>query len=537
MLEITTAANEAPTFREALRIAIDRIRAHTGWPIGHALERHPTGALESRGLWSTDDSERFRALREVTETVSFVPGIGLPGRVLATGKVVALGDIGADPSFLRAYLASDVGVKSAFAFPVRVGTDVVAVLEFFSSRAVELGPGFLEVMDHVGTQLGRVVERERARNAIRESEMRFRQIAENIREVFWISAPTYTGMIYVSPAYEEIWGRPAGTVYEEPRAWLDAVHPEDRESVRAVIEAQGREEHQAEFRVVHPDGQIRWVYARGFPVENDTGEIFRIVGIAEDITEDKHAQAERLRLLALEQEARERAEDALRTRDEVLRMVSHDLKNPIHSITMAAALLAEVPLPEKQRAEQIGVIRRTADHMHRLVQGLLDMKRIEAGHGIPVEPQPAEIEPLVEEGCALFRPRTDAKGVKIVLDLSEPLPTVWADTERIIQVLWNLTGNAIKFTPAGGRVFIRAEESSDEVIFSITDTGPGISSEYIDRLFDPFWQDKRTARLGTGLGLPISKAIVEAHGGRVWAESTPGAGATLAFTLRKADQS
>lgn len=410
MLEITTAANEAPTFREALQIALHRIRAHTGWPIGHALERSPVGSLESTGLWSTDDPERFRALREVTESVSFLAGIGLPGRVLATGTAVAVGDIGADPSFLRAYLISDVGVKSAFAFPVRVGADVVAVLEFFSGRSIELGPGFLEVMDHVGTQLGRVVERERARE-------------------------------------------------------------------------------------------------------------------------------ERLRLLAREQEAREGAEDALRTRDEVLRMASHDLKNPIHAISMAAALLADIPLTEAQRAQQVGVIRRTADHMHRLVRGLLDLKRIEAGHGIPVDPRPTGVAPLVEEGCTLFRPQADAKGVEIVRELVEPLPAVLADTERILQVLWNLTGNAIKFTPRGGRVLVRAEESGDEVLFSIVDTGPGIAPEHIDRLFDPFWQDKRTARLGTGLGLPISRAIVEAHGGRIRAESTVGEGATFAFTLPRAERS
>jgi signal transduction histidine kinase len=128
-------------------------------------------------------------------------------------------------------------------------------------------------------------------------------------------------------------------------------------------------------------------------------------------------------------------------------------------------------------------------------------------------------------------------GVEIVRELSEPLPGVQADTERILQVLWNLTGNAIKFTPKGGRVFVRAEEAGDEVLFSITDTGPGIAPEHIDRLFDPFWQDKRTARLGTGLGLPISRAIVEAHGGRIWAESTVGEGATFAFTLPRAERS
>lgn len=533
LLEITTAANEAPSFREALRIALDRIRTHTRWPIGHAWVPASGGHLQSTGLWSTDDPERFQALLEATREMSLPPGIGLPGRVFASRQAVGIVDVTSDPSFLRSHMASDLGVRAAFAFPVLVGMEVVSVLEFFSGRAVEVDLEFLEVMAHVGMQLGRVAERERAEKAVREGEMRFRQIAENLRDVLWISDPDFSRMSYVSPAYDHVWGRPSEGLQDDPQAWIDAILPEDRERVRVFLEAPSQEGHEIEYRIRRPDGELRWLKSRAFPVADEAGEVARVVGITEDITEGKRVERERARLLALEQEAREKAEDAVRTRDDVLRVAAHDLKNPIHTIKLSADLLVDVPLSEEQREKQFEVIRRTADHMNRLVQGLLDLKRLEAGHGIPIEPRATDVPSLLSQGHSLFEAQAQAKGVEIVREIPSVGVVVRADPDRVLQVLWNLTGNAIKFSKDGGRVLLRAEEQSAEVLFSVADSGPGISPEDRDRLFDPFWQDKRTARLGTGLGLPISKAIVEAHGGRIWVESTPGEGSTFIFTLPK----
>jgi signal transduction histidine kinase len=134
-----------------------------------------------------------------------------------------------------------------------------------------------------------------------------------------------------------------------------------------------------------------------------------------------------------------------------MRMISHDLRNPIHTIGMAASLLADASVSDEKRSDQIEVIRRTADDVQRLAGRLLDLNRIEAHHGIPIEPEPVGLPPLLEEGYSLFQPQANTKGVELVLNVSADLPQVHGDPERILQVLWNLTGNAIKFAPQDGR--------------------------------------------------------------------------------------
>lgn len=233
--------------------------------------------------------------------------------------------------------------------------------------------------------------------------------------------------------------------------------------------------------------------------------------------------------------ARERAERAVRERDEVIAMVAHDLKNPLHTIGITLALLEDLPLSEEERAEKRRIIRRTVDRMERLIGGLLDMRRIEAGQALSVNPRPIPVHDLLREGCALFQPQVEEKRISLSCDAAESCPPVVADPDRVLQVFWNLVGNAVKFTPDGGRIAVRCEPEGDHARFSVSDSGPGIRAEHLGRLFDPFWQEKRTARLGTGLGLPIAKAIVEAHGGAIEVASCPGEGTTFSFTLPVAE--
>ncbi|HYN81380.1 MAG TPA: ATP-binding protein [Gemmatimonadaceae bacterium] len=227
------------------------------------------------------------------------------------------------------------------------------------------------------------------------------------------------------------------------------------------------------------------------------------------------------------------AQDATRARDDLVAIVSHDLRNPIHTINMAASFLLDVAPADDRRVtsrRQLEVIRRSANRANRLISDLLDVARIQAG-GLAVEPVPVDAASLVQEAMEAAAPLATGKKLTIEREVPENLPAVCSDRDRVLQVFGNLIGNAIKFTPEGGRITIRAESETLAVRFSVRDTGPGIPPEHAAHVFDRYWQAKSTAKLGTGLGLSIAKGIVEAHSGRIWVESEPGQGASFFFTL------
>jgi signal transduction histidine kinase len=231
--------------------------------------------------------------------------------------------------------------------------------------------------------------------------------------------------------------------------------------------------------------------------------------------------------------ALEKAQAAVRTRDEVLAVVSHDLRTPVSTVAMAAGVL-ELPLPEEKKAEQIAVIQRAAAGMNRLIGDLLDVSAIESQR-LAVELEPLSLAPVLEEACRMFAGQAAQRRQRLERVVPAEVPEVRGDRDRLLQVLSNLVGNAVKFTPEGGTVSVRAAPGAGEVIVSVEDTGPGISAADLPRIFDRFWHTSRSRRGGAGLGLAIAKGIVEAHGGRIWAESAPGQGSTFSFALPAVD--
>ena len=227
------------------------------------------------------------------------------------------------------------------------------------------------------------------------------------------------------------------------------------------------------------------------------------------------------------------AQDATRARDDLVAIVSHDLRNPVHTIHMAASFLLEIAPANDRRVQarrQLEVIQRSATRANRLIQDLLDVARIQAG-GLAVEPVPVDVQSLLQEAVESATPLASA--AQLAVSCSPPsIPVaVASDRERVLQVFANLIGNAIKFTPKGGQISLLACRENSEVRFTVADTGPGIPPEHLDHVFDRYWQAKSTAKLGAGLGLSIAKGIVEAHGGRIWVESPPQSGAQFNFTL------
>jgi signal transduction histidine kinase len=226
------------------------------------------------------------------------------------------------------------------------------------------------------------------------------------------------------------------------------------------------------------------------------------------------------------------SQQAVRAREEVLAIVSHDLRNPLNAITLATSLLQMTDGLASEDREQLDIIGISARRMAHLIADLLDVTRLEGGKRLPIEPERVEPADLMRESYELFRAQAAAAQITLQQQLAEHVPAVHADRHRVMQVLSNLIGNAMKFTPPGGVISFGASlRKEGDVLFTVSDTGPGIDAPNLDDIFTPYWQAKRAERLGAGLGLPIAKGIVESHAGRIWVESQPGQGTRFYFTL------
>ena len=216
---------------------------------------------------------------------------------------------------------------------------------------------------------------------------------------------------------------------------------------------------------------------------------------------------------------------------EVLSIVSHDLRSPLATISMAASLLDDVSRPAEERSQMVRMVKRATERMERLVRDMLEVGRLDSGRTLPIDARCVDLAPILREACEAQAAVAASGGLVIECEVPEMLPAVKVDCDRVQQVVCNLVGNAMKFTPSGGRITVFARAGDEEVEVAVKDTGAGMSEEDLEKIFEPYWQAQRTASLGAGLGLKIAKGIVEAHGGRIWVESAVGEGTTFHFTL------
>jgi|GEM_PF-2478011 len=397
----------------------------------------------------------------------------------------------------------------------------------------------------LGAIIQDITERKLAEQALRASEHREREAREESErltaelDAFLAASPVGFAMLdrdlrytRVNEALAEINGveasahlgrRPADVLEPRISALAEPLLCGVLETGRSVVglELVGR---------TAASGRERCWTSTYYVVKTRAGMVLGVGAVVQEITERKDAERERERLLALEQGARREAERATRLRDEFLAVVSHDLRSPLAAITLDASALRTGRRSEDDVRRIGGRIRESARRMDRLIQDLLDVARLES-LTLRVEPEASAVADLLRGVQDVHGAAAAAAAVRLLVESPEPGLRGVFDHGRTLQVLSNLVGNAIKFTPPGGSITVSCEGRGDELLFSVRDTGRGIPAIQLPRIFERFWQAERGAAGGLGLGLHIAKGLVEAQGGRIWVESEEGRGTTFFFTL------
>ncbi len=374
--------------------------------------------------------------------------------------------------------------------------------------------------DELIANVNALLRMRQTQTALRDSEERFRQLTDNIEDVFWMFSIPARTLEYVSPAYAAIWGRPVEALQQQPGSWLEAVHPDDRDYVTALWNAmQDAPHYEAEFRIVPEGGAVRWVRDRLFPVRDRRGEVYRVARVTSDITRRR------------EMEGLLRAADA--NKNEFLATLAHELRNPLSPIRNAAALLGASGAGAAERqARAREVITRQVDHLAHLVDDLLDVARISEGK-IALRKEEVELGSVIAQAIETAGPLIQAREHRI--EVVQPEQRIWVegDPVRLAQSMGNLLHNAAKFTPMGGQIRVEVTLDGDTVRIAVQDNGIGIAEDNLSRIFGMFAQaavPPDRAPEGLGIGLSLVSRLLEMHGGQLSAAS-PGIGLGSTFTV------
>jgi PAS domain S-box-containing protein len=360
-----------------------------------------------------------------------------------------------------------------------------------------------------------IEERKNVERRLRESEERYRLFSENLPLLAW----TAVGSGDVDHVNQK-WCAYTGLSVAESigHGWERALHPDDLPLTRSAWERanQTKSFWMIEHRFRRQDGVYRWFLTRTDPLLDSRGNLVRWYGSTTDIEDQKLTAA--------------KLEQAVKSREEVLSLVSHDLRNPLEAILMTIQLMKRAPNPAAIARKQMDLIEQAAWRMNALIKALLEIAKIEAGHFMLSEQEVCGRELLVET-IELIRPLAGEKSIRLILDIGKEDFFVICDRDQLIRVFSNLIGNAIKFSPPDSEIRVGGTIEGNYAVFSVSDQGPGIPEKHLPYLFDRYWQAQKTAKQGAGLGLSIAKGIVEAHKGRIWVKSEFGKGSTFYFSV------
>jgi PAS domain S-box-containing protein len=530
-------ANQARDADDALKSCIDAVCRFNSWPVGHVYRCSPDApdTMLPTDIWHLDEPERFATFRQVTGETTFERGVGLPGLVLESGKPAWIADITKDANFPHARMADDIGIKEGFGVPVLVGDEVVAVLEFFSAEPIKPDEDSQAVLDNIGTQVGRVIERKQAEEALRESEERAKAILNTsfqlqglLKRDGTLIEANKAALSMIEDDREDV----VGKLFWECPWWTH--NPDLQERLRNAVK-QAAQGETVQFLADHETSiGLRHIDVRISPVRDENGEVVFLVPEGHDITELKQIE-EKLRL------ARDQAEAATNMKSAFLATMSHEIRTPLNGIVGMIDLLDQTRLDSEQQ-KLAGVAKESAFTLLQIINDILDFSKIEAGQ-MDLESTPVCWSQMVEAVADVLSANLLQNRLYLycLVDASTP-EWVLGDSMRLRQIMMNLIGNAIKFTETSAeaqgeiQVVVRVEKSDagDRLCVEISDNGIGMNQQQVDQLFQPFTQaDNTTHRRfgGTGLGLSICARLAELMGGEIGCSSKEGEGSTFRVLL------
>ncbi|MGO9640195.1 MAG: PAS domain S-box protein [Candidatus Acidiferrales bacterium] len=518
-LEITRALAESSSLAEATSGVLRAISQAAGWELGILLQPDEAeNALRPVEIW-TEPLPPLSAAADELRGILFAPGKGLVGQAWATGKTQWTSDVAAMTNSPGGKTARRCGLHSGLAVPISSRGKVEGILAFFDRRVREPNPELIALVGSLGNQIGEFLSRRRAEDEISH----FFEASPDVLCIFGFDSRVRR----MSPAFHELFGHSREEMKELPLMAL--VHPEDVVACEEHLGelAQGNALRNFEMRMRRKDGSYRWLSWSAVP-DLHSGLVY---AAARDVTERRAAQEEL-------QRATQAAKTANRAKSEFLANMSHEIRTPMNGILGMTELALDTPL-NKEQQEYLHLVRASADSLLRIVNDILDFSKIEAGK-FELEKTAFDLRRLLDQTVKTLAVRAHKKGLEISTRVAPGVPErLTSDPGRLRQVVVNLMGNAIKFTETGAVALdVEPESASADSItlhFVVRDTGIGISPEKLSVIFEPFSQadGSMTRRFGgTGLGLTISKRIVEMLGGRMWVESESGRGSAFHFTVR-----
>lgn len=366
---------------------------------------------------------------------------------------------------------------------------------------------------------------------LQDSDEMFRQVAQNINDVFWLR--TESEILYVNSAFKKIWGRDPELVIKSPNLLADWIYEKDRSNFEMWVNKKDLSPDQPyteQYRIVKPDGSLRWIWSRIFPVYNEAGEVYRIVGIASDITEQKEFE-EALKI------AKTKAQENDKLKSVFLANISHEIRTPMNGIIGFADLISQPQLPEDTRKNYVNIIKKSSEQLIRIIDDIIDFAKIESNQ-IVLKKKKFNLNKLIYDLSLLFNNQLEAlQKANITLipevQLSDSSSEFTSDEQRINQIMSNLIDNAIKYTEEGSIRF-GYEVQKSKVVFYVKDSGIGIPEEKQEVIFERFRQaDEGNTRKfgGTGLGLSISQGLIRLLDGEIWFESKTDIGTTFYFSI------